>query len=100
MDLQTFQTSLDSANPPSFANPLLLALWHEGRGDWEASHNIAQDVHSREGSWVHAYLHRKEGDIWNADYWYNRAGRKRPSCTLEQEWREMVEWFLKEHPGR
>lgn len=94
MDFNTFQTSLQSATTPSFSNPLLLALWHEGRGDWGASHNIAQDVHSKEGSWVHAYLHRKEGDIWNADYWYNRAGRKRPPYSLEQEWREMVEWFL------
>ncbi|WP_373552910.1 hypothetical protein [Haliscomenobacter sp.] len=94
MDFITFQTSLQSATPPSFSNLLLLALWHEGRGDWEASHNIAQDVHSKEGSWVHAYLHRKEGDIWNADYWYNRAGRKRPPYGLEQEWQEMVEWFL------
>ena len=94
MDFSTFQTSLKSATTPSFSNPLLLALWHEGRGDWEASHNIAQDIHSKEGSWVHAYLHRKEGDIWNADYWYNRAGRKRPPYGLEQEWREMVEWFL------
>lgn len=95
MDLSTFQTSLQSAKPPSFSNPLLLALWHEGRGDWDASHNIAQDVHSKEGSWIHAYLHRVEGDIWNADYWYNRAGRKRPSYSVEQEWKELVEWFLK-----
>lgn len=94
MDFSTFQTSLQSTTPPSFPNSLLLALWHEGRGDWDASHNIAQDVHSKEGSWVHAYLHRKEGDIWNADYWYNRAGRKRPPYSLEQEWQEMVEWFL------
>ena len=94
MDFSTFQTSLQSTTPPTFSNSLLLALWHEGRGDWDASHNIAQDVHSKEGSWVHAYLHRKEGDIWNADYWYNRAGRKRPACGLEQEWQEMVEWFL------
>ncbi len=94
MDFSTFQISLQSATTPSFSNPLLLALWHEGRGDWEASHNIAQDIHSKEGSWVHAYLHRKEGDIWNADYWYNRAGRKRPPYGLEQEWQEMVEWFL------
>lgn len=94
MDFNTFQESLKVLTPPDFSNALLLALWHEGRGDWDASHNIAQDVHSKEGSWVHAYLHRKEGDIWNADYWYNRAGRKRPAYGLEQEWREMVEWFL------
>lgn len=94
MDLPAFQTSLQSTNPPAFSNPLLLALWHEGRGDWDASHNIAQDIHSKEGSWIHAYLHRVEGDIWNADYWYNRAGRKRPSYSVEQEWKELVEWFL------
>ncbi|WP_353483748.1 hypothetical protein [Haliscomenobacter sp.] len=94
MNFEQFQASLQSDTPPIFADPLVLALWHEGRNEWEKSHNIAQDVHSKEGSWVHAYLHRKEGDIWNADYWYNRAGRKRPGVSLEKEWEEMVRWFL------
>ena len=95
MDFVAFQESLKEDAPPIFSDPLLLALWHEGRGDWEKSHNIAQDVHSKEGSWVHAYLHHKEGDIWNADYWYNRAGRKRPGYGTAQEWEEMVRWFLR-----
>lgn len=94
MDFNIFQTSLQSGTPPQFRDPLLLALWHEGRGDWDAAHHIAQDIETREGSWVHAYLHRVEGDIWNADYWYRRAGKKRPECSLKQEWKEMVEWFL------
>lgn len=94
MDFDAFKKTLQEGPEPSFSNPLLLALWHDGRGNWEKSHHIAQDVHTKEGSWVHAFLHRKEGDIWNADYWYNRAGRKRPDYPLENEWEEMVRWFL------
>ena len=62
----------------------------DAKGDWEKSHNIAQDIHSDTGSWIHAYLHRKEGDIFNADYWYSKAGKKRPSVSLEKEWEEIV----------
>ena len=73
---------------------VLLALWHDAKGDWEASHNVAQDIDTKEGAWIHAYLHRKEGDIWNADYWYRNAGRKRPESTLEEEWNSLVKEFI------
>ncbi|MEO6244954.1 MAG: hypothetical protein ABIQ12_05930 [Opitutaceae bacterium] len=68
------------------------ALWHDARGDWEQAHKCAQDDHSRDGSWVHAYLHRKEGDRGNAGYWYARAGRTMPgaSVTLETEWAQIA----------
>lgn len=90
MSIHEFKTS---STPPT-GSPLLVALWHDARGDWEAAHNIAQDIHSWEGSWVHAYLHRKEGDQWNAGYWYRQAGR--PVCTnsLEQEWEALAVYFL------
>jgi hypothetical protein len=69
----------------------LLALWHEGSGDWEQAHRIVQEMDDAHAAWIHAYLHRKEGDTANADYWYARAGRKRPSLSLEAEWAMLVE---------
>lgn len=80
------------AAPPAGASALVQALWHDARGDWERAHACAQDVHDRDGSWVHAYLHRKEGDRGNAGYWYARAGRPMPAAnlTLEAEWAEIA----------
>ncbi|UFN47742.1 hypothetical protein LPC08_17210 [Roseomonas sp. OT10] len=63
------------AEPPPGAAPLLRAIWHGLRGEWEAAHGIAQDDEGADGSWVHAWLHRIEGDLPNAGYWYRRAGR-------------------------
>jgi hypothetical protein len=73
---------------------LLLALWHDAKDDWDASHNIAQDIHSNDGSWIHAYLHRKEGDAGNAGYWYRKAGKPYPSASLEKEWESIVSVLL------
>ncbi len=70
--------------------PLPAVLWHDARGDWARAHELAQSVETADGAWVHAYLHRKEGDLANADYWYRRAGRRRPDSTLEQEWAEIA----------
>ena len=68
----------------------LLALWWDGRGDWEKAHTIAQEVDGPEGAWVHAYLHRKEGDVSNAGYWYRRAGQPVAKGDLRAEWEAMV----------
>ncbi|HEY0655255.1 MAG TPA: hypothetical protein VGD65_19110 [Chryseosolibacter sp.] len=87
MTIQEFEKSLQSDIPPTGISILLEAMWYDGKGDWDKSHNIAQDIHSKEGSWIHAYLHRKEGDEGNASYWYARAGRKFPSVSLNEEWR-------------
>ncbi len=95
MTLQEFKASLNSAQPPQGISKVLEAMWYEGKGDWEASHNIAQDIHSKEGSWIHAYLHRKEGDEGNAAYWYARAGRKMPSVNLGEEWDNICQELLK-----
>ena len=75
---------------PENLSPLLKAMWHDHQGNWNASHNIAQEIKTRDASWVHAYLHRKEGDPSNAMYWYHLAGKNMPSTTLEKEWEEIV----------
>jgi len=71
-------------------NPLLRALWYDYKGDWNKAHTIAQDISTREAARVHAYLHRKEGDEFNALYWYNRAGVMQYRGTLEDEWEDLV----------
>ena len=86
MDLQTFQQSLNDSTPPTAASVYLQALWHDGKGNWDKSHELIQDLPDKDAAWIHAYLHRKEGDTWNADYWYRRAGRKRPAVSLDEEW--------------
>lgn len=72
----------------------LLALWWAGQGDWERAHQVAQEAEGRDGAWVHAYLHRMEGDAGNAAYWYRQAGRPAAGGGLEQEWTAMVEQLL------
>ncbi len=74
--------------------PLVTALCWEARGDWEKAHLIAQDVPTRDGAWVHAYLHRSEGDLGNAGYWYRQAGRPIHKGSLDQEWEEIVDALL------
>jgi hypothetical protein len=90
---EEFKISLTSSTPPEVSS-LLKAMWYDGKGDWSMAHNIAQDIHSQDGSWVHAYLHRKEGDHYNAQYWYSRAGKRMPAYSLQQEWEEMITVLL------
>ncbi|HEX6015452.1 MAG TPA: hypothetical protein VFY87_27355 [Geminicoccaceae bacterium] len=78
------RTSAEGLAPP------LEALWWDACGDWDRAHQVAQSVDTPDGAWVHAYLHRKEGDLSNADYWYRRAGRARPSTPLDAEWAEIA----------
>ena len=73
MDLTVFKVSLKDAAPPDGIQPVLQALWHEARGDWDKAHRLAQSQGDATGAWVHAYLHRVEGDQSNAAYWYRRA---------------------------
>ena len=95
MTLQAFKASLSHSDPPDGLPTLLRALWYDGKNDWETAHNIAQDIHSEDGSWIHAYLHRKEGDNSNASYWYRRAGRQVPRVTLTEEWENIAEELLR-----
>ncbi len=86
MDFKKFQESIQSGIPPATISDHLKALWYDAKGDWHQSHNIIQDIEDKDAAWIHAYLHRKENDIGNADYWYSRAGKKRPQVSLQQEW--------------
>jgi hypothetical protein len=94
MNFEEFRTSLSSDTPPEGLSNLLLALWYAGRNEWDRSHDIAQEIHDANGSWVHAYLHRLEGDKANAGYWYAKAGRNLPSYSLEKEWESLVKYFI------
>jgi hypothetical protein len=92
MTLAEFTATLTQPEPPAGLNPVLQALWHDAKGDWQAAHGIAQ---GKEGTAaydrLHAYLHRKEGDDSNARYWYRRAGATVFKGTLQAEWDELVE---------
>ena|SRR5690349_13144569 len=96
MDINAFKESLKKNESPSSLSIYLQALWQDGKGNWQESHELIQDVPDKNASWIHAYLHRKEGDIGNADYWYSKAGKKRPSVSLEQEWEQIASFFLNE----
>ena len=89
-----FRESIKGNEPPSESSDHLKALWYDAKGDWKKAHEIIQDIDDKNASWIHAYLHRKEGDTGNADYWYSRAGKRRPSMALENEWEELVASFI------
>ena len=84
-----------SGNIPDDIPLLLQALLLESAGDWDSAHRLAQDDSSRDGSWVHAYLHRVEGDLGNASYWYRSAGKSLPDMSLEEEWEYIAMALLK-----
>lgn len=90
-----FRDSLREAAPPANWPAGLQALWHWGKGDWETAHAIAQDMPGVTGSWIHGYLHRVEGDRWNAGYWYDRAGRPFPNTSPEGEFEELARYLLR-----
>jgi len=80
-----------STDPRAYqGKPELLALWYDGHGDWEKSHDQVDQLPGKSAARIHAYLHRKEGDQWNADYWYKRSGEKLPNLMLEEEWADLV----------
>jgi len=96
--LEYFKESLGGQAPPGNWPDALKALWHIYKGEWEASHNIAQELDSQMGSWIHAHLHRREGDRWNAGYWYNRAAKEYPRNSLEEELELLVRANVEEGP--
>lgn len=94
MQLKDFQATLNNPQPPAGLSIPLQALWYEAKGDWECAHHLVQNDVSRESAWVHAYLHRKEGDLGNAHYWYRRANQPPFQGSLEQEWLQIVSYLL------
>lgn len=94
MVLSDFITSVNQPTPPQGLTPCLQALWWDGKGNWQKAHDIIEHIDNDTAAWVHAYLHRKEGDNGNARYWYARAGRKMPGVSLKEEWEAMVNELL------
>jgi len=91
MTILEFNQTLTGISPPKEISEIFEALWYDAKGDWESAHEIAQ---SQEGvksyDLLHAYLHRKEGDIWNANYWYRKAKNTLPNISLQEEWIYLV----------
>jgi hypothetical protein len=96
MTVQQFRTALANEEPPSNLSPALCGLWWDAKGNWTRGHECAQRDDGPAGAWVHAYLHRKEGDATNAAYWYARAGKEPSRLSLEQEWTEITEALLQD----
>ena len=93
MTLAEFTATFDSPTAPAVPT-LLRALWHAARGNWDEAHRLAQDIDTPDGAWVHAYLHRKEGDDGNARYWYHRAKQPEATDALDSEWSRLVSTLL------
>ena len=97
MNVHCFHESLTEATPPPDLSPALHALWLDGTGDWQGAHTRVQGADDKDSAWVHAYLHRKEGDVSNAGYWYRRAGQPVAGGPLEAEWEAISRALLAAH---
>lgn len=99
-DRDEIHNRVQSGTRPDENLPLnLQALWFDGIGDWEQAHDLCQRIPDPAGARIHAYLHRKEGDISNARYWYSRAGEEMPDVALEREWNDLLERYCTESSG-
>jgi len=94
MKLERYISSLEGSSAPEGCSPYLEALWYEKRGNWKRGHEIVQEIDDRSAAWVHAYLHRREGDQDNAAYWYRHADLSFPSISLDEEWQEIVKALI------
>ena len=94
MDRDAFRDSLAGDRPPREARPALQVLWWASKGDWDRAHEIAQEMPGPDGAWLHGHLHREEGDLPNARYWYRRARREVPEGTVEEERAELLAHFI------
>lgn len=94
--LPDFKATMQSAQPDGTLSVQLKSLWYDGKGNWQQAHDLIDQLTDQPSAWVHAYLHRKEGDTWNADYWYRRAGKTRPAVSLDEEWEQLVLHFLQD----
>ena len=95
MTMEELRGTLEGGEPPAGMAPLIEAMWWQTRGDWQRAHLIAQDVPTSEGAWVHAYLHRCEGDLGNAGYWYRQAGQPARHGSLQEEWEAIMTELLR-----
>ena len=96
MTFSDFKKSISGDLPPAGISVYALSMWHDAQGDWEKAHEVVQDLPGKKAAWIHAYLHRKEGDSWNAGYWYDRAAKPRPTVSLADEWEQIVKELLSE----
>lgn len=96
MTLEEFKDTLQNANPPENLSDELTALWYDGKDYWDKAHQLVQNLSIENAAWVHAYLHRKEGDEGNAGYWYRRANKDFSKLTLQNEWDEITYFLLNE----
>lgn len=94
MDIGEFKRSLEQASPPDRLGAELGALWHAAKGEWDKAHALVQNEESADAAWVHAHLHRIEGDLSNAGYWYRLADRSRSEIPLPEEWDEIADCLL------
>jgi len=94
MTLDEFRETLKNSSAPDGLSPYLLALWYEKNGDWTRAHETVQEIDDSTGAWIHAYLHRREGDQQNSSYWYGQTGKTMPSYSLDQEWDEIAQALL------
>jgi hypothetical protein len=99
MSIETFRQSLLRDAPPAGWSRALRALWHQAQGDWHRAHQLAQQENDADSAWVHAHLHRAEGDAANAGYWYRRAGRSPSAAPLDQERDEIAATLLSMQSG-
>lgn len=92
MSIEEFKNSLH-LDKPSTVDPYLQSLWYDKNDNWNKAHDIVDALEDQKAARIHAYLHRKEGDLWNADYWYRRAKSIRPNVSLEKEWEQLVQKY-------
>lgn len=90
-DYKAFRQTLDKQEQPPDWPVTLRALWYDAKGDWHSSHDLVDQLTEPMAKWIHAYLHRKEGDDWNARYWYRQAGKPFPEMSLDKELKQLVE---------
>jgi hypothetical protein len=94
MKYNEFVDFLSIDNPPEQINGNLKSLWYDANGSWEKAHKIVQEINNHDAALIHVYLHRKEGDIGNARYWYSRAGENEFSGSLDEEWEYILKFML------
>ena len=94
MDYLEFINSVNNDTPPNLNSQLLLAMWYSLKDEWDSSHEIVQDINSNEAAWIHAYLHKIEGDTSNAKYWYNKATKNTLDLSTQDEVEEIIKFLL------